>query len=237
MKSTKLLILATGFTTVALLWFLHKRKYILFTRTLIPERIIRLFCTFKNDEDDDDTKLSSTSLSDDDNEEELSNVNFEDMPQTDDVDNDVDDDNGDDFEDKNPNATENVEIINSEVTFGIENASTCVLSSSTESFDLNWGDTSSGSSINGERVTQTMESGIKVDTDKQQLSLNDQLSSPVVQTLLTNRKIVQTEDEKPRRKDDFPFLMGGSAVCEYIGRGYRHVVSNTGELNVNNSPV
>ncbi|XP_062578071.1 uncharacterized protein LOC134239955 [Saccostrea cucullata] len=225
-RPTKLLIWATGLTTVAFFWFLHKRKYISFTRTLI-----RLFCNFKNDEDDDDTKLSSTSLSDDDNEEELSNDNFTDIPQTDDIDKDIGDNNEGDFQNKNPNATESVELINSQVSFDAENSTTCILSSSTDSFDLYWEDTSSGSSINEERETQTTESGIKEDIDKLQSSLDDQLSSPVVQTL--HGKMVQTE-ENPRIRDDFPFLMGGSPVCEYIGREYRHV-SNTGELNVNNS--
>lgn len=212
-------------------------------------KVIRLLYTslLEDDEDDSDDTLSSTALTDDDYEVEISNVNVE---GSDEIVKDKILNTTENSEDTNPNSTDNTEITNPNLVEyeesiepdGVDDAeSTC--SSSSESLDLATPETTSSvSSTQNERVKTMKNSVLKVDIDEIQSSLDAQISSPVVRTLCSNKESVQNA-EKCRSTDEFPFLMGGSTVCEYIGNSYEEVVTknspNTGVLrvHVNNSLV
>lgn len=144
----------------------------------------------------------------------------------------------DDTEDVNHSAAKSTDVISTilgNVDVIHEYADIDTLSSSSESIE--WSDTtSSESSINSDRTTPTVTSVITLDIDRVQSSLHEQISSPVVQAHGVNR---QTEKMAGRQRetDNFPFLMSGPTVCEYIDREYREVVSgnspNNEVLNVN----
>jgi hypothetical protein len=192
--------------------------------------------------------------SDEDNEEIKGNVNAEERTQsdeqgtdkilneTDKILNDVEN-----SEDTNPDSMDNTIYTNpnakdrgdSTDPDGIDGAeSTC--SSSSESFrscnPSTPETTASESSVYNERVLKITTNSIgTVDVEEIQNSLNAQISSPIVLTLRTNQGSVENA-EICRSTDEFPFLMGGSTVCEYIGNNYQEVVPknspNTGVLRV-----
>lgn len=144
----------------------------------------------------------------------------------------------DDTEDVNHSAAKSADVISTisgNVDVIHEYADIDVLSSSSESIE--WSDTtSSESSIYSDRKTPTVTSVITLDIDRVQSSLHEQISSPVVQAHGVNRQTEQMAGRQ-RETDNFPFLMSGSTVCEYIDREYREVVSgnspNNEALNVN----
>lgn len=180
------------------------------------------------DDDNDISSLSATRLSDDDQgEAAVSIVSFGGYPN----DNEMTDDN-DDAEDVNHSAAKSADVISTtsgNVDFIREYADIDVLSSSSESIE--WSDTTSPeSSINSDRTTPTAISVITLDIDRVQSSLHEQISSPVVQAHGVNRQTEQIAGRQ-RETDNFPFLMSGSTVCEYIDREYREVVSGNSPNN------
>lgn len=175
----------------------------------------RVFGAF---DEDDITTFSAEHLSDDDQEEEVSNVC---------IGKEVDQ------EDENHSATKNVEMLNEHsntlLTADVihiiadEISDTDALSTTSESTE--WSEiTSSESSINVDKNAQTQSSVATLDFYTLQASLDEQISSPVVQAHSIHR---QSENSTPNlvKTNEFPFLMGASTVCEYIDREYREVVS------------
>lgn len=188
------------------------------------------------DDDNDISSISATRLSDDDLEEAaVSIVSFGGYPNDNEM---TDEEDKDDIEDVNHSATKSADVtsaISGNVDVIHEYADIDVLSSSSDSIE--WSDTtSSESSINSDRTTPTVNSVITLDIDRVQSSLHEQISSPVVQAHGVNRQTEQMA-RRQRETDNFPFLMSGSTVCEYIDREYRDVVSgscpNNEALNVN----
>lgn len=141
-------------------------------------------------------------------------------------------DDNDDTEDVNHSAAKSSDVISTtsgNVDVIREYADIDVLSSSSESIE--WSDTTSPeSSINSDRTTPTAISVITLDIDRVQSSLHEQISSPVVQAHGVNRQTEQIAGRQ-RETDNFPFLMSGSTVCEYIDREYREVVSGNSPNN------